>query len=75
MILVGMNEGSFPDYRSKTTEDIADERRNAYVAITRAERALFLSRPRSRVMPWGDPKTQRVSRFFAEAKVVVRDLA
>lgn len=75
VILVGMNEGSFPDYRSKTVEEIADERRNAYVAITRAERALFLSRPRSRLMPWGDPKAQQPSRFLAEANLVVRDVA
>lgn len=75
VIMVGMNEGSFPDYRSKTVEEFADERRNAYVAITRAERAIFLSRPRSRLMPWGDPKPQQVSRFLAEAGIIVRDVA
>ena len=74
VIIVGMNEGSFPDYRSKTVEEIADERRNAYVAITRAERALFLSRPRSRLMPWGDPRAQQVSRFLAEANIAVHDV-
>ena len=75
VILVGMNEGSFPDYRSKTVDDIADERRNAYVAITRAERALYLSRPRARVMPWGDSKPQRVSRFIGEAGLTIVDVA
>lgn len=74
VVLVGMNEGSFPDFRSKTLEEIADERRNAYVAITRAERALFMSRPRSRLMPWGDPRPQQVSRFLAEAEIEVRQV-
>ena len=73
VVMVGMNEGSFPDFRSKSAEEMADERRNAYVAFTRAERALFLSRPRSRLMPWGEPKTQLVSRFIAEANVAVQD--
>jgi DNA helicase II / ATP-dependent DNA helicase PcrA len=75
VVLVGMNEGSFPDYRSTTVDEIADERRNAYVAITRAERALFVSRPRSRLMPWGDPKAQQASRFLAEANIRVDDVA
>jgi DNA helicase-2/ATP-dependent DNA helicase PcrA len=73
VILVGMNEGTFPDYRSKKPDDLADERRNAYVGITRAERALFLLRPRSRVMPWGDTKPQRASRFIAEANLQMVD--
>jgi DNA helicase-2/ATP-dependent DNA helicase PcrA len=73
VILVGMNEGTFPDYRSRTPDDVADERRNAYVAITRAERALFLLRPRSRVMPWGDTKPQRASRFLGEAEIASTD--
>lgn len=42
VILVGMNEGSFP---SKRTEDMEEERRLAYVAITRAKRRLYLTRP------------------------------
>jgi len=73
VILVGMNEGTFPDYRSKNVDEVADERRNAYVAITRAERGLFLLRAKSRVMPWGDSKPQRASRFLAEANIVMHD--
>ena len=75
VILVGMNEGSFPDYRSHSPDEIADERRNAYVAITRAERALYLSRPRVRLTPWGEPKSQKVSRFVAEAGLGLIDIA
>jgi DNA helicase-2/ATP-dependent DNA helicase PcrA len=74
VVLVGMNEGSFPDYRSRSAEEIADERRNAYVAITRAERALFMSRPRIRLTPWGEPKSQKVSRFVAEAGLTLVDV-
>lgn len=74
VVLVGMNEGSFPDYRSHSPEEIADERRNAYVAITRAERALYLSRPRVRLMPWGEAKSQSVSRFVAEAGLSLNDI-
>jgi DNA helicase-2/ATP-dependent DNA helicase PcrA len=74
VFVVGMNEGSFPDFRSsKSPEGIEDERRNAYVAITRAARMLVLSRPRTRLMPWGDWKTQDPSRFLAEMSVSVTD--
>lgn len=72
--LVGMNEGTLPDYRSRTAEDLADERRVAYVAITRASRHLLLTRPRSRVMPWGDSQVQRASRFLRDMSVVMVDV-
>ena len=71
--IVGMNEGSFPDFRSLTEQALVDERRNAYVAVTRAERRLHLTRPRSRMMPWGDVKVQSPSRFLAEMGVEVVD--
>ncbi|MEZ4298899.1 MAG: ATP-dependent helicase [Polyangiaceae bacterium] len=74
-ILVGMNEDTFPDYRSVgSAEELAEERRNAYVALTRAERMVHLTRPRSRVMPWGDSRIQRPSRFLQEAGIVMRDI-
>ena len=67
VFLVGMNEGTFPDYRSvDDPQSIEDQRRNAYVAVTRAGRFLQLSRPRVRMMPWGDLRLQRPSRFLAE---------
>jgi DNA helicase-2/ATP-dependent DNA helicase PcrA len=70
VFLVGMNEGTFPDYRSVNDPRlIEDERRNAYVAVTRAGRYLQLSRPRVRTMPWGDIRSQRPSRFLAELAV------
>lgn len=74
VVLVGMNEGSFPDFRSlRSSEDLAEERRNAYVAATRASRRLHLTRPRYRRMPWGDLKPQTPSRFLKEMKVAMED--
>lgn len=65
--LVGMNEGTLPDYRNMSRKsDLADERRIAYVAITRASRLLLLTRPRQRVMPWGDARVQTESRFIRD---------
>lgn len=65
--LVGMNEGTLPDFRNVSRgADLADERRIAYVAVTRASRLLLLTRPRARIMPWGDRKTQEESRFVAD---------
>jgi DNA helicase-2/ATP-dependent DNA helicase PcrA len=75
VVLVGMNEGSFPDFRSSQSPDgLAEERRNAYVAVTRASRRLHLTRPRARLMPWGDLKHQAPSRFLTEMKVSMEDL-
>lgn len=74
VFLVGMNEGTFPDFRSVNSEEQVDEeRRNAYVAITRAERLLLLTRPRERMTSAGvfsDPP----SRFLTEMGVRVTDL-
>lgn len=67
--LVGMNEGTLPDYRSGGEEGLKAEQRVAYVAVTRASRALLLTRPRSRVMPWGDRRGQTASRFLEKMDV------
>jgi DNA helicase-2/ATP-dependent DNA helicase PcrA len=71
VVMVGMNEGSFPDFRSQTGQALVDERRNAYVAVTRAERRLHLTRPRTRTMPWGDLRAQQPSRFLAEMNLAI----
>lgn len=74
VVIVGMNQGSFPDFRSLEGQALVDERRNAYVAVTRAERRLHLTRPRTRRMPWGDLRTQQPSRFLQEMGVTMVDV-
>ena len=49
VIVVGMDEDVFPHFRANESEkDLEEERRLAYVAITRAERRLYLLRARRR---------------------------
>ena len=66
VFIIGMCEGVFPDYRAKRPVDINEERNNAFVAVTRAKRWLYMSYPKSRTMPWGDNKNQDQSRFLTE---------
>jgi len=54
VFVVGMADGVFPDYRATTRKQKDEERRNAFVAVTRSKRLLYLSYPRQRLMPWGD---------------------
>lgn len=66
VFLIGMCEGVFPDYRAKSNNEIDEERNNAFVAITRAKRWLYITYPKQRMMPWGDRKFQQKSRFVTE---------
>jgi DNA helicase II / ATP-dependent DNA helicase PcrA len=54
VFVVGMVDGVFPDYRATAKKQKDEERRNAFVAVTRSKRLLYLSYPRQRMMPWGD---------------------
>ena len=66
VFLMGMCEGVFPDYRARTPEKIEEERNNAFVAVTRARRWIYITYPHKREMPWGDTKVQQASRFIRE---------
>ena len=66
VFIAGMAEGTFPDYRARGAKELAEERRNAFVAVTRSKRLLYLSYPASRVMPWGGTRQQVRSRFLAD---------
>lgn len=66
VFLIGMCEGVFPDYRANTVKELDEERNNAFVAVTRAKRWVYISYPKQRMMPWGDKKFQRKSRFVME---------
>lgn len=67
VFLAGMAEGTFPDYRATSSKERAEEIRNAFVAATRSKRLLYLSYPKSRVMPWGGTRRQSPSQFLAGA--------
>jgi DNA helicase II / ATP-dependent DNA helicase PcrA len=70
--IVGLNEGSFPDFRNvHATDEVASERRLAYVGVTRAARGLLLTRPRSRTTRYGNVRTQDESRFLGEMGIVM----
>jgi DNA helicase-2/ATP-dependent DNA helicase PcrA len=43
VFLCGMNEGVFPSRKTKTLESMEEERRLAFVAVTRAKERLYLS--------------------------------
>ena len=64
VFLMGMCEGVFPDYRARTKQEIEEERNNAFVAVTRSRRWIYITYPRQRKMPWGDVKVQKPSRFI-----------
>ena len=68
VFIMAMCEGIFPDYRAKLENEIEEERNNAFVAVTRAKRWLYISYPRKRTMPWGDKCSQLESRFIREIR-------
>ncbi len=66
VFLVGMEEGIFPHARTLMNEnDVEEERRLCYVGITRAEKHLFLSNARVR-MVYGQTLSYPPSRFLQE---------
>ena len=72
VFVVGMNEGTFPDYRA-VGDSLDEEQRNAFVAVTRSRRLLYLSYPKMKMMPWGDEKAQRPSRFLEPILKTIAD--
>jgi len=66
VFLTGMEEEVFPHQRSLTNKrELEEERRLAYVGITRAEQRLYLTRAASRNW-WGRPAFHTPSRFLSE---------
>ena len=67
--LAGMEDGLFPSYMSITsdnaTNELEEERRLAYVGITRAKQRLTITAARSRMIR-GETQFNRVSRFVKE---------
>jgi DNA helicase II / ATP-dependent DNA helicase PcrA len=66
VFLTGMEEEVFPHQRSLTNQrELEEERRLAYVGITRAMQRLYLTRAASRNW-WGRPAFHTPSRFLSE---------
>ena len=66
VFLIGLEEGIFPLSRSMMEEDdLEEERRLAYVGITRAEKKLYMTNAYSRVL-YGRMQSNQASRFIRE---------
>ncbi|MFN0284738.1 MAG: DNA helicase PcrA [Kineosporiaceae bacterium] len=66
VFLTGLEDGTFPHMRSLgDTAELAEERRLAYVGITRARERLYVSRAAVR-SAWGQPSYNPASRFLEE---------
>jgi DNA helicase-2/ATP-dependent DNA helicase PcrA len=66
VFLTGMEDGTFPHMRSLAdTDQLAEERRLAYVGLTRARQRLYISRAAVRTA-WGVPNEFPPSRFLDE---------
>ena len=63
VFLCGMNEGVFPSRKTRTLPGMEEERRLAFVAVTRAEKRLFLSEAEGRNLD-GSPRYP--SRFLLD---------
>jgi len=66
VFLTGLEDGTFPHLRSLADPaELAEERRLAYVGITRARERLYVSRAAVR-SAWGQPSYNPASRFLGE---------
>ncbi|MUN40497.1 DNA helicase PcrA [Actinomadura sp. NEAU-AAG5] len=66
VFLTGMEDGVFPHLRAMSNpKELEEERRLAYVGITRARQRLYLSRAAMR-SSWGAPQVNPASRFLGE---------
>ena len=66
VFLTGLEQGTFPHSRSlEDTSELAEERRLAYVGITRAQRRLYVTRAAVRAQ-WGQAAEMMPSQFLDE---------
>jgi DNA helicase-2/ATP-dependent DNA helicase PcrA len=69
VFLTGLEDGTFPHMRSLgDSTELAEERRLAYVGITRARQRLYVSRAAVR-SAWGQPSYNPPSRFLGDIPV------
>ncbi len=73
VFLTGMEDGIFPHERTLgDTTELAEERRLAYVGLTRARQRLYLSRSVTR-RGWGEPRYYPASRFLDDVPAQLVD--
>lgn len=66
VFLIGAEENIFPSYRSMVDPmDIEEERRLAYVAVTRAKKKLYITCAKQRLL-YGQTQRNKLSRFIRE---------
>ena len=74
VFVTGMEDGTFPHQRSLGDEsELEEERRLAYVAITRARERLYLTRAAVR-SAWGTPQEMLPSRFLDDIPAELLDV-
>jgi len=75
VFLTGMEDGTFPHNRTlQDPDELEEERRLAYVGITRAREKLYLTRAQMR-STWGQSNFMPASRFLDEVPEEVLDVA
>jgi DNA helicase-2/ATP-dependent DNA helicase PcrA len=65
VVIVGLSAGTFPSYYARSPKELDEERRLAYVAITRASRLLILTRPKTWVGSYGR-SSKAASPYFTD---------
>jgi len=65
VFIAGFEEGIFPHKRSLDEDNLEEERRLCYVALTRAKKRLFISSCTSRIK-YGEESKSKPSRFLKE---------
>jgi len=73
VFIIGLEDGVFPHMRSIESGDLEEERRLAYVGITRAKRQLYLTHARTRLL-FGARDWNMRSRFVDEIPAEFTDL-
>jgi DNA helicase II / ATP-dependent DNA helicase PcrA len=73
VFIIGLEDGVFPHMRSIESGDLEEERRLAYVGITRAKRQLYLTHARTRLL-FGARDWNMRSRFVDEIPAEFTDI-
>jgi DNA helicase II / ATP-dependent DNA helicase PcrA len=72
VFIIGCEDGVFPHMRAIESGDLEEERRLAYVGITRAQRELYFTHARTRVL-FGNRDWNLPSRFIDEVPAELTD--